>query len=104
MSGNDLWQVVLYVLPILSYIIGKKRNKIRVPKPIAVLIDNPEVIEVIIEGIEAAESMKDKMDEEKREHVRAWAKSELYKLLGDWLSDSTINFLIEHVLVRRKAG
>lgn len=103
MSKNDIWQVIPYILPILSYIIGKKRNKLRVPKPVSVLIDNAEVIEVIIEGIEAAESMKDKTDEEKREYVRTWAKSELYKLLGDWLPDSTINFLIEHALVRRKA-
>ena len=103
MSKNDFWQVIPYILPILSYIIGKKRNKLRVPKPVSVLIDNAEVIEVIIEGIEAAESMKDKTDEEKREYVRTWAKSELYKLLGDWLPDSTINFLIEHALVRRKA-
>lgn len=103
MTKNTLWQVIPYILPILSYIIGKKLNKLRVPKPVSVLIDNAEVIEVIIEGIEAAESMKDKTDEEKREYVRTWAKSELYKLLGDWLPDSTINFLIEHALVRRKA-
>jgi hypothetical protein len=104
MSKNDFWQVVPYILSILSYIIGKKKNKLRVPKPVALLIDNAEVIEVIIEGIQAAGSMKDKTDEEKREYVRTWAKSELYKLLGDWLPDSTINFLIEHALVRRKAA
>ncbi len=104
MSKNNIWQIIPYILPILSYVFGRKRNKLRVPKPVALLIDNAEVIEVIIEGIEAAESMKDKTDEEKRENVRTWAKSELYKLLGDWLPDSTINFLIEHVLVRQKAA
>ncbi|GEM_PF-3035819 len=104
MSKIDFRQVIPYILPLLSYIIGKRKNKLRVPKPISVLLENAEVIAVIVQGIEAAEKMHDKTDDERREYVRAWAKSELYKLLGDWLPDSTINFLIEHALVRRKAG
>lgn len=102
MSKIDIWQVIPYILPILSYIIGKKKNTIRVPKPVSILLKNAEAIEVIVRGIEAAEGMKDKSNDEKREHVRAWARSELYRLLGEWLPDSTINFLIEHALVRRK--
>ncbi len=102
MSKNDVWQILPYILPILSYIIGRKKNKLRVPKPISVLLDNAEVIEVIVRGIEEAERMREKTNEEKREYVREWAKTELYKLLGDRLPDSTVNFLIEHALVRRK--
>ncbi len=66
------------------------------------LLENRNVIEIIARGVEAAEAMKDKSDDEKREYVRGWARSELYKILGDWLPDSAINFLIEHVIVKRK--
>lgn len=104
MSKFDFWQILLYLLPVFSYIIGRHRNKLRVPKPIRLLLENREVISVILQGVEAAEAMKGKSDDEKREYVRAWAKSELYKLLGDWLPDSAINYLIEHVIVRRKTA
>ena len=102
MSKADIWQTVLYLLPVVSYLFGKSRNMLRVPRQVRWLLENHEVIETILRGIEAAESMEGKSDEEKREYVRAWAKSELYKLLGEWLPDSAINFLIEHAIVRQK--
>lgn len=104
MGKIRFWQLIPYLLPIISYIIGKYRNRLRVPKQIGRLLEDQEVIEVIIQGIEAAQAMKGKSDDEKREYVRSWAKSELYKLLGEWLSDSAVNFLIEHVIVRRKSA
>ena len=103
MGKMEFWQMVLYLLPVVSYILGKSRNELRVPKQIGQLLKDPEVIDIVIRGIETAQSMKDKSDEEKREYVRSWARSELYKLLGEWIPDSAINFLIEHVIVRRKS-
>lgn len=102
MSRISVWQIIPYLLPIISYLIGRSRNRLKVPKPIEALIENPRVIGVIVEGVEAAQTMKGKSDDEKREYVRSWAKSELHKLLGEWLPDSAVNFLIEHVVVRSK--
>lgn len=102
MSKNELWQVIPFILPIISYIIGKRKNAIRVPKPISALLENADAVAVVVQGIEAAETMKDTTSEQKRAYVRAWAKSELQTLLGGRLPESTINFLIEHALVRRK--
>lgn len=104
MSKIHFWQFVPYLLPVLSYILGRQRNRLRVPKDIARLISDQEVISIIVQGIETAQAMHGKSDDEKREYVRSWAKSELYKLLGEWLPDSAVNFLIEHVIVRRKAA
>jgi len=102
MSKIGFWQLIPYLLPIISYVIGKSRNRLRVPKPVRRLLENQEAIDIIVQGVEVAGAMKGKSDTEKREYVRAWAKSELYKLLGEWLPDSAVNFLIEHVIVRRK--
>jgi hypothetical protein len=102
MSKLDFWQIVPYILPVISYIIGRSRNKLRVPKQVSWLLENSDVIDVIAKGVEAAEVMSGRTDDEKREYVRAWAKSELYKLLGEWLPDSAVNFLIEHAVVKRK--
>jgi len=102
MSKIDFKQLIPYLLPIISYIIGKSRNRLRVPKLIRRLLENQDAIDIVIRGVETAEAMEGKSDTEKREYVRAWAKSELYKLLGEWLPDSAVNFLIEHVIVRRK--
>ncbi len=104
MSKIDIWQAAAGLLPLLSYIIGRNRNKLRVPKPISVLVENADVIRVIVQGIEDAEKMRDKSDDEKRAWVRERAKSELCRLMGDRLPDSSINFLIEHALVKRKGG
>ena len=103
MSKTQFWQLVPYLLPVISYVLGKSRNRLRVPKQIGGLLGNREVIEIVVQGVEAAQSMKGKSDDEKREYVRAWAKSELYKLLGEWIPDSAVNFLIEHTIARRKA-
>ncbi|HET6452832.1 MAG TPA: hypothetical protein VFI02_00385 [Armatimonadota bacterium] len=102
MSKNQFWQLAPYLLPVLSYIIGKSRNKLRVPKPVGKLMGDGQVLQIIVQGVEAAQEMKGKSDEEKREYVRAWARSELFKLLGEWLPDSTLNFLIEHTIVKGK--
>ena len=104
MPRVSIWQIVPYLLPVISYIIGVSRNPLwrTVPKQVRRLLANPLAIEVIVRGIEAAQAMKDKTDEEKREYVRAWGKTELYKVLGEWLPDSAVNFLIEHAIVRRK--
>jgi len=96
------WQIVPYLLPIIAYLIGRVKNRLRVPKAIRELVENREVMELIREGVEAANEMKGKSDDEKREYVRAWAKSELYKLLGEWLPDSAVNFLIELVISKKK--
>jgi hypothetical protein len=103
MSKVDYWHIIPYILPVISYLIGLSRNRLKVPRQIRWLLENPEVMQTIARGVEAAQAMSGKTDEEKREYVRAWAKSELYKLLGEWLPDSAINYLIEHVIVRRKA-
>ena len=102
MSKNQFWQAAPYLLPVISYVIGKSRNRLRVPKAVGRLIGDGLVLQIIVEGVEAAQAMKGKSDDEKREYVRAWARSELFKVLGEWLPDSTINFLIEHVIVRSK--
>lgn len=104
MHKHDLWQVLPYVLPILSYVIGTSKGKLQVPAKVRKLLENRQVIEVILKGIETAQSMKSMTDEQKREYVRAWAKSELYGVVGEWLPDSAVNFLIEHAIVRRKGG
>ena len=102
MSKNLFWQLIPYLLPVLSYIIGKSRNKLRIPGKIEGLLKDQQVIDIVVQGIETVQSVQGKSDEEKREYVRSWAKSELYKLLGEWLPDSAINYLIEHIIVRRK--
>ncbi|HUV05490.1 MAG TPA: hypothetical protein VMX94_10335 [Armatimonadota bacterium] len=104
MSKIEFRQLIPYLLPIISYIIGKSRNPLwrTVPKPIRRLLENQEAIGIIVQGVEAANAMNGEAEAEKREYVRAWAKSEIYKLLGEWLPDSAVNFLIEHVIVRRK--
>ena len=104
MHKVDFWDIVPYLLPVISYLIGQSRNKLRVPKQVQKLLDNQQVIEVIVKGVETAQAMKDRTDEQKREYVRAWAKSELYGLLGQWLPDSAVNFLIEHAIVKRRGG
>ena len=104
MHKIELWQLIPYILPIISYLIGKSRNKLQVPDKVRRLIENRQVIEVIIKGVEAAQSMKSMTDEQKREYVRAWAKSELYGVLGEWLPDSAVNFLIEHTIVKGKGS
>lgn len=104
MHKHDIWQLIPYILPILSYLIGTSRNKLRVPDRIRKLLENNLVVDVIINGVQAAQSMKQMTDEQKREYVRAWAKSELYGVLGEWLPDSAVNFLIEHVIVKSKGA
>jgi hypothetical protein len=102
MHKHDIWQVIPYVLPIISYLIGKSKGKLQVPAKIRALMENQQVMDTIIKGIDTAQSMKNMTDEQKREYVRAWGKSELYGVLGEWLPDSAINFLIEHTIAKRK--
>ena len=104
MSKIDIWQIAPYPLPVVSYIIGSARNRLRVPKGVRSLLSNHDVMKVIIEGVEAAGAVSGRTDDEKREYVRGWAKSELHKLLGEWLPDSALNYLIEHTIVKRKVG
>ncbi|MHB1001906.1 MAG: hypothetical protein ACYC27_21915 [Armatimonadota bacterium] len=104
MSKVDIWQIAPYLLPAISYIIGVSRNRLRVPKEIRSLLANRDVMGIIIDGVEAASEVSGRSDAEKREYVRGWAKSELYKLLGEWLPDSAVNYLIEHTIVKRKSG
>ena len=104
MHKVEFWDVIPYLLPVISYVIGASRNKLRVPAAVQKLLGNADVIAVIAKGIETAQAIKGKTDEEKREFVRAWAKSELFRLLGKWLPDSAVNFLIEHTIVKQKGG
>ncbi|MHB1459292.1 MAG: hypothetical protein ACYC0V_20470 [Armatimonadota bacterium] len=101
---TEIWQWLIYALPIASYALGITRNRLKVPKEIRGLLANRDVMDVIFRGIEAASAVSGKTDVEKREYVRSWAKTELYRLLGDWLPDSAVNYLIEHVIVKKKAG
>lgn len=107
MSSKDkvelFWQLAPYLLAILSYLIGKARNLLRVPKPAAQFLANPDVMRIIQEGVEKAGALQGRSDTEKREFVLAWARMEIYKLLGDWLPNSAINLLIEVVINRKKA-
>jgi len=102
MSKIRVFDILPYLLPIFSYLLGKQRSKMGIPKRVAELLRNEAVIRIISEGVEVATAMRDKSDEEKREYVRAWAKSELYATLGEWLPDSVVNFLIENVIIRNK--
>ena len=104
MHKIDIWTVLPFLLPVISYVIGVSRNKLKVPAAVQKLLGNPEVIEIIVKGIGTAQTMKGKTDEEKREFVRAWAKSELFRVLGQWLPDSAVNFLIEHTITKQKGG
>ena len=101
---TDIWQWLIFALPVASYVVGSARNRLKVPKEIRGLLANRDVMDVILRGIEAASEVSGKTDVEKREYVRSWAKTELYRLLGDWLPDSAVNYLIEHVIVKQKAG
>lgn len=102
MSKFDIWQWAVYLLPILSYLIGAARNRITVPKEIRSLLANREVMGLVAQGICTAASIEGKSDAEKREYAREWAASELRKLLGERLPDSAINYLIEHIIVSGK--
>lgn len=104
MHKIDLWDVIPYLLPVISYLIGQSRNRLRVPKPVQKLLANQKVIQVITKGIETAQALKGHTDEEKREYVRAWGKSQLYGVVGEWLPDSAVNFLIEHTIVKSKGS
>lgn len=104
MHKVDFWDVIPYLLPVISYVIGISRGRLQAPAAVRKLLGNREVIEVILKGVETAQAIKEKTDEEKREFVRAWAKSELFRLLGKWLPDSAVNFLIEHTIVKQKGG
>lgn len=104
MNKHDLWQVIPYVLPVISYVIGKSKNKLQVPGNVRRLLDNRQVIDVVTRGIDTAQSMKDMTDEQKREYVRAWGKSELYGILGEWLPNSAMNYLIEYLIARKKGA
>ncbi|MHB1000468.1 MAG: hypothetical protein ACYC27_14610 [Armatimonadota bacterium] len=107
MSTKDKLDILLtilpYLLPVISYLIGKAVNKIKVPAGIAKLLNNPDVMQIIREGIEAATENAGKSDADKIAYVRDWAKKEIFSRVGPWLPDSTINYLIEHVIVRKKA-
>lgn len=99
----DLWPYLLPLISaVLSYLAGILRNKLKMPKPITDLLQNVRVMDTIAAGIMAARTLEGATDAEKQEHVRQWAKAEIYKLVGEWLPDSAINFLIETVIVRTK--
>lgn len=102
MNKIQIWQAIPFILPVISYIIGKSKNKLQIPQQVRDLLGNGDVIDIIAQGIEAAASMQGKSDDEKREYVRSWAKSELHNLLDEWLSDSSVNFLIEHAIIKSK--
>ena len=104
MDKRFLWQIAPYLLSLLSYVIGLMRNKFRLPGSISRLLGNRVVLDILNQGIEAARAMDGRTDEEKREYVRTWVRAELSRLTGEWLSDSTINYLIEHSIVSRKAA
>lgn len=102
MMKLHVWHILPYILPVVSYLIGLSRNKLRLPARICALIKDPAVMQVLELGIKAARLMEGKSDTEKREYVRGWAKSEVHRLVGEWLPDSAINYLIEHLIVRAK--
>jgi hypothetical protein len=65
-------------------------------------VQNGDVLQVVQEAISLAQATSGKSDAEKREVALNWAKKELYKLLGQYLPDSAVNFLIETVMVQIK--
>jgi len=104
---KDWTEIVLmtlpYILPIVSYLIGRALNVIKVPPAVANLLKDGEVMDLIRQGIAAGNDQTGKTNAEKQAYVREWALGEMRKLTGEWLSDSTINFLIEHAIIRSKA-
>jgi hypothetical protein len=101
MDKVDIWHWIVYLLPVASYFIGIAKVKLQMPKEIRSLLANRDVMDMIYEGIKAAAYTQGKSNDEKREYVRKWAKSELFKLLGRWVPDSVINYLIEHIIATK---
>ena len=103
MSKADvLWALIGIVLSIVSYLVGWAKDRWGLPKPIARLLANKEVMDLIADGVGEAAALAGRSDAERQEYVRSWAKTELLLLLGDEVPDSAINFLIERVVVGRK--
>jgi hypothetical protein len=94
--------VLPYILPIISYAIGHSKGRLQIPAKVRAWANNPDVKAVVTKGIATAQSMQNMTDEQKREYVRAWAKSELFGILGEWIPDSSLNWLIEHMIVQQK--
>lgn len=104
-KDTDLWiQVLIFLGPVITFLLGLAKARLGLPPAIANLVKNKPLMAALNEGVEAADLMKDKSPDEKRKYVLQWASSQIYNLTGDWLPDSTINFLIENLIVRRKAG
>ena len=106
-KSEIIWALMPVILSIASaaiaYVKGKAKARLKVPAPVAKLLGDGQVMDLIIKGVAEAGAMQALTEDQKREYVRKWAKAELYKLLGDWLPDRIINMLIEAAIVRIKA-
>lgn len=99
----DKWLNVLpYAIAIVAYVLGKVIGRKPIPKSVRKLLADPAVMDAVLKGIEAAGELAGKSDAEKKDYARQWIREELQRLLGIWLPDSVVNYLIEHVIVTRK--
>jgi len=96
------WRALPYLLPILAYVIGKLKNSLKVPAAVAGLLKDPEVRAIIEREIELAGELAGKTPEERRQYAMIEARAELYYYLRETIPDSSINFLIEHSIVKSK--
>jgi len=101
-KAEVIWVLVFVVLNILSYLFGLAKDKWGLPKPIAMLLKNKAVMAAIRESVEVGAAMMGKSNEERRVAVAVWVRRELAEVLGTYVPDSAINFLIEKVIADRK--
>lgn len=103
-NEDTFWKTLPYLLPVIAYILGWVRDKWRLPKPIAKLLANKAVMALIVQGVAEGAVLSGLTGDQRREYVREWAKGQLHNLVGEVVSDSAINFLIEKVVADRKAA
>jgi len=100
-----VWELLPYILAILTYLFGLAKNKWKMPKAVGALLSDKELMDAIRKGVEDADKLKGKTGAEKQEFVRTWVKSAIQNIPGlSFVSDSSINFLIELVLTKRRAA
>ncbi len=103
-NEETFWRVLPSLLPVLAYLLGWFKDRWNLPRPITRLLANKEGMGLVLEGVESAARLSGKSDAERQEIVRTWLKTEVYKLFGECISDSALNFLIEKVIADRKAA
>lgn len=103
MGKTTLWQLIPYLLPVISYLLGISLSRAHVPKQVRAFLRDSQVLNLFAEGVRIADGMSGMSDTEKRDYVRGWVCCELKKALGYRPPDSVVNYLIEDSVLRRKS-